>query len=83
MYLTQKNKTLIYSLGTMLLYINDTLRVEGRLHSNGYHGDGTSGGGGAGGSLLLNVFHLDGSGQIEAMGGSGISSNVFKETCRN
>ena len=55
----------------MLLNINDTLRVEGRLHSNGFHAYGTSGGGGAGGSLLLNVFHLDGSGQIEAIGGNG------------
>ncbi|XP_071498055.1 uncharacterized protein [Diadema antillarum] len=58
--------------GTMMLHVNDTLRVEGRLHANGEDGQAGSGGG-AGGSLLLDVFHLDGSGSIEARGGDGDS----------
>ena len=54
----------------MWLRVNDTLRVEGRLHANGEDGYGRSGGG-AGGSLLIDAFHLDGSGSIEVTGGSG------------
>ena len=55
----------------MLFYINDTLRVEGRLHTNGEAGS-SGAGGGAGGSLLIYAFHLDGSGSIESNGGDGM-----------
>nr|XP_054759184.1 uncharacterized protein LOC129265193 [Lytechinus pictus] len=55
--------------GSMWLLVNDTLRVEGLLHANGEDGYARSGGG-SGGSLLLDVFHLDGSGIIEVRGGS-------------
>lgn len=52
--------------------IQETLRVEGRLHANGEGGHGQTGGGGAGGSIYLKVKHLDGSGSIEATGGRGM-----------
>ena len=53
------------------MYISDELRVEGRLHSNGELGRGTTGGAGAGGSIYVVVGHLDGAGSIETVGGSG------------
>jgi len=55
----------------MYLYIEDELRVEGRLHSNGETG-GTKAGGGAGGSIYIAVNHLDGTGKIETTGGAGM-----------
>lgn len=51
--------------------VSDVLRVEGRLHANGEAGQGQTGGGGAGGSIWMNVKHLDGQGSIEIMGGRG------------
>ncbi|XP_070535283.1 uncharacterized protein [Ptychodera flava] len=58
--------------GVIHLEVHDTLRVEGRLHANGEDGrhdsDG-SGGGGAGGSIMAHVGHLDGSGTVEVNGG--------------
>ncbi|XP_070535280.1 uncharacterized protein [Ptychodera flava] len=58
--------------GMIHLEVHDTLRVEGRLHANGEDGrhdsDG-SGGGGAGGSIMAHVGHLDGSGTVEVNGG--------------
>ena len=51
--------------------VSDILRVEGRLHANGEAGQGSRGGGGAGGSLWMNVKHLDGEGSIEVTGGRG------------
>ena len=53
------------------MYIVDELRVEGRLHANAESGGGYTGGGGAGGSILVYVKHLDGEGSIEATGGRG------------
>jgi hypothetical protein len=53
------------------MYIFDELRVEGRLHSNGEIGRGTTGGAGAGGSIYVVVGHLDGAGSFETFGGSG------------
>lgn len=53
------------------MFIKDELRVEGRLHSNGEQGGNSKAGGGAGGSLYLSVYHLDGTGKIEATGGAG------------
>ncbi|WAR26294.1 hypothetical protein MAR_011998 [Mya arenaria] len=57
--------------GIIYMYIEDELRVEGRLHSNGEVGSNNQAGGGAGGSLYLNVNHLDGTGFIETTGGDG------------
>lgn len=57
--------------GIMYLFIEDELRVEGRLHSNGEKGGNSKAGGGAGGSIYLSVNHLDGTGKIEATGGNG------------
>lgn len=54
------------------MYISDELRVEGRLHSNGERGGGTTGGAGAGGSIYVVVGHLDGAGSIETFGGPGM-----------
>ena len=50
--------------------ISNELRVEGRLHANGEPGRSNSGGG-AGGSIYINVGHLDGGGSIEVTGGTG------------
>ena len=57
--------------GTLYFEVQDTLRVEGRLHANGEPGQRSSGGGGAGGSMLMYIGHLDGSGSIEVTGGNG------------
>jgi hypothetical protein len=51
--------------------VSNILRVEGRLHANGEAGQGQTGGGGAGGSIWMNVKHLDGEGSIEVTGGRG------------
>jgi hypothetical protein len=51
--------------------ILDELRVEGRLHANGEHGQGSTAGGGAGGTIMVEVDHLDGEGSIEVIGGDG------------
>jgi len=51
--------------------ISDELRLDGRLHANGEGGSYGYGGGGAGGSIYINVGHLDGSGQLEVIGGKG------------
>ncbi len=56
----------------MLIEVQDTLRVEGRLHANGEPGKGSSGGG-SGGSILMFVGHVDGGGSIETSGGNGKS----------
>ena len=53
----------------MELHIEDELLVEGRLHSNGEDGGDSWAGGGAGGSILIYVRHLDGLGSIETVGG--------------
>ncbi|XP_076091132.1 uncharacterized protein LOC143063055 [Mytilus galloprovincialis] len=58
--------------GIIHMYISDELRVEGRLHSNGETGGGTTGGAGAGGSIYVVVGHLDGAGSIETFGGAGM-----------
>ncbi|XP_077861760.1 LOW QUALITY PROTEIN: uncharacterized protein LOC100369350 [Saccoglossus kowalevskii] len=58
--------------GVMHLEVANTLRVEGRLHSNG-EANGDSGGGGAGGSIMIQTGHLDGSGTIEVKGGQAVS----------
>lgn len=55
----------------MYLFVYDELRVEGRLHSNGEEGGDSKAGGGAGGSVYIDVNHLDGTGSIEATGGAG------------
>ena len=60
-----------YTIGIIHMYISDELRVEGRLHSNGEIGRGTTGGAGAGGSIYVVVGHLDGAGSFETFGGSG------------
>ncbi|CAH1775844.1 unnamed protein product, partial [Owenia fusiformis] len=61
--------------GIFLIEVHETMRIEGRLHSNGEAGQGThgSGGGGAGGSILVYTHNLDGGGSIEATGGAGQS----------
>lgn len=53
------------------LNVSDVLRVEGRLHANGEEGQGQSGGGGAGGSIWMNIKRLEGEGSIEVTGGRG------------
>ena len=47
--------------------IYDKLRVEGTIAANGE----AKHSGGAGGSILINTYHLDGDGSIEANGGDG------------
>ena len=55
------------------------MRIEGRLHSNGEPGEGSTGGGGAGGSILAYVVNFDGEGSIEATGGGGeLVSDFYK-----
>lgn len=61
----------IFITGIIYLYVEDELRVEGRLHSNGETGGDSKAGGGAGGSLYISVNHLDGTGTIEVTGGAG------------
>ena len=56
-------------IGILELHIEDELRVEGALHSNGEAGRDSIAGGGAGGAILIFVNHLDGEGTIEAIGG--------------
>ena len=51
--------------------MTETLRVEGHLHASGEAGKGTTGGGGAGGSILAYVHNFDGEGVIEVTGGKG------------
>ena len=60
-----------FSSGIFLINIDETMRIEGRLHANGESGVGTTGGGGAGGSILVNTHNFDGEGSIEAVGGRG------------
>ena len=55
----------------MEIHVYETMRIEGRLHSNGESGQGNTGGGGAGGSILAYVTNFDGEGSIEATGGRG------------
>ena len=55
--------------GILELHIEDELRVEGALHSNGERGLDSLAGGGGGGAILIFVNHLDGEGTIEAKGG--------------
>ena len=55
----------------------ETMRIEGRLHSNGEPGEGSTGGGGAGGSILAYVVNFDGEGSIEATGGRGKLVEIF------
>jgi hypothetical protein len=43
-------------------------RLEGRVHSNG---EGTSGGGAAGGSIIVRSLNFDGEGSLEVNGGTG------------
>lgn len=66
--------------GVIYLYIQDELRVEGRLHSNGEMGSDSKAGGGAGGSLYISVNHLDGTGSIEATGGAGKIYDMYTPT---
>ena len=61
---------ILFLSGALYFEVQDTLRVEGRLHANGEPGQRSSGGG-AGGSMLMYVGHLDGSGSIEVTGGNG------------
>ncbi|MGA2180363.1 MAG: carboxypeptidase-like regulatory domain-containing protein [Verrucomicrobiota bacterium] len=56
--------------GAILLNVNGTLQLDGRISANGGNGSG-SGGGGAGGSISLTVGTLSGAGSIMANGGSG------------
>ena len=58
--------------GIIHMDVWDEVRVEGRLHSNGEAGAGSSAGGGAGGSIQIRVGHLDGAGSIETVGGNGM-----------
>ena len=60
---------LLSSSGILELHIEDELRVEGALHSNGEVGRDSIAGGGAGGAILIFVNHLDGEGTIETRGG--------------
>ena len=53
------------------LNVTETLRVEGRLHASGEAGQGDTGGGGAGGSILAYVHNFDGEGEIAVTGGKG------------
>ena len=57
--------------------MTETLRVEGRLHASGEAGQGSTGGGGAGGSILAYVHNFDGEGEIAVTGGKGkMSANA-------
>ena len=60
--------------GTILLAINSTLQLDGRISANGGNGSGNGGGGGAGGGISLNVGTISGGGSITANGGSGVDS---------
>lgn len=57
-------------LGTLLMTVRNTLRVEGELRVNAEAGTGYCGGG-SGGSILGYVNHIDGAGTIQALGGIG------------
>lgn len=74
-YRYRSNRNTVYgnfiiNLGILELHIQDELRVEGALHSNGERGLDSLAGGGAGGAVLIFVNHLDGEGTIEAKGGN-------------
>jgi len=56
--------------GVIRLEVSDMLRLEGRLRANGQIGL-IAGGGGAGGSVLIQTRHFDGEGSIEVNGGDG------------
>ena len=65
--------------------MTETLRVEGRLHASGEAGQGSTGGGGAGGSILAYVHNFDGEGEIAVTGGKGkMSANakLCRTVCR-
>jgi hypothetical protein len=57
--------------GVIRLTVTDLLNVEGRISANGVSGTNSGAGGGSGGSILLNVGTLAGSGIISANGGPG------------
>jgi hypothetical protein len=59
--------------GPLVLSVNGTLQVDGKISANGGNGSGTGGGGGAGGSIYIqNCSLLAGSGSISANGGNGV-----------
>jgi RHS repeat-associated protein len=57
--------------GAIWLNVNGTLAVNGVISANGNDGAGKVPGGGAGGSILINVETLSGSGAVQARGGHG------------
>jgi len=58
--------------GAIRLLASNTIRVDGKVSANGLflYLSGFTGGGGSGGSLLLEASRLEGSGTFEARGGS-------------
>ena len=71
------------SSGILELHIEDELRVEGALHSNGEVGRDSIAGGGAGGAILIFVNHLDGEGTIETRGGGSFAFFHVKKEPRH
>ena len=61
--------------GILELHIEDEIRVEGIIHSNGEDGGDSTAGGGAGGSILVFANHMDGQGSFEARGGKSYTKN--------
>jgi hypothetical protein len=55
--------------GRITLAVSDTLTVDGFVQANGQAGSGFSSGGGSGGSVLLRVGTLNGTGRLQANGG--------------
>lgn len=56
--------------GIINLTVRGTLQLDGRVSVNGLTGSSLNGGGGAGGSILMSVSMLAGSGAILAVGGN-------------
>lgn len=63
--------------GAMRLTVNGLLVCNGRISADGGDGQDAYAGGGAGGSLLINVGTLAGGGIISANGGAGIGDGVY------
>ena len=57
--------------GRLYLKVSHTLTVDGELLAKGGDWRSVEAGGGSGGSILMNVYTIDGSGKIDASGGAG------------
>ena len=57
--------------GRIYLKVSHTLTIDGELKAQGGDWRSVEAGGGSGGSILMNVYTVDGSGMIDASGGAG------------